>query len=86
MVMNCEKVKRIKEMYPSGTRIKLNHMEDDYAVPSGSCGTVEYVDDMGDIHMIWDNGRTLSLIEGVDSFSIIKTKKYDDENIKIVEV
>ena len=27
-----------------------------------------FVDDMGSIHMHWDNGRTLALIPGEDSF------------------
>lgn len=63
----------IKEMYPEGTRIKLIHMDDPYApVPAGTKGTVEYVDDMGQIGMKWDNGRTLALIPEVDEFEIIK--------------
>lgn len=41
-------VNEIKTMYPQGTRIELIHMDDSYApVPSGTKGTVEFVDDMG---------------------------------------
>ena len=69
-------VDAIKEMYPHGTRIELVHMDDPYApVPSGTKGTVEFVDDMGQIAMIWDNGRTLALIPEVDEFEIIKEVK-----------
>ena len=69
-------VDAIKEMYPQGTRIELVHMDDPYApVPSGTKGTVEFVDDMGQIAMIWDNGRTLALIPEVDEFEIIKEVK-----------
>ena len=69
-------VDAIKEMYPQGTRIELIHMDDPYApVPSGTKGTVEFVDDMGQIAMIWDNGRTLALIPEVDEFKIIKEVK-----------
>lgn len=58
-----------KEMYPQGTRIELQHMEDPWApVPAGTRGTVEAVDDIGQIHMLWDNGRTLALVPGEDSF------------------
>ena len=64
-----------KKMYPVGTRIKLNYMEDSFAVPSGMTGTVDYVDDEGQIGMSWDNGRTLSLVYGVDSFSKIEQEK-----------
>lgn len=66
----------IKEMYPKGTRIELIHMDDPYApVPSGTKGTVEFVDDFGQIDMRWDNGRTLALIPEVDEFKIIKNEK-----------
>lgn len=63
-------VKRIKENYPKGTRIRLESMEDPLApVPSGMEGTVNFVDDIGQIHMKWDNGRSLALVPGVDVFS-----------------
>ncbi|WP_302932835.1 DUF4314 domain-containing protein [uncultured Ruminococcus sp.] len=31
--------------------------------------SVQYVDDAGNIHTVWRNGRTLAVIEGVDDFS-----------------
>ena len=65
----------IKKMYPVGTRIKLNYMEDSFSVPSEMTGTVDYVDDEGQIGMSWDNGRTLSLVYGIDSFSKIEQEK-----------
>ena len=66
----------LRERYPAGTRIRLNHMDDPYVpVPDGTVGEVQYVDDAGNIHMIWQNGRTLSLIEGVDDFTIITDDK-----------
>lgn len=69
-------VKAIKEMYPEGTRVELIHMDDPYApVPAGTKGTVEFVDDMGQISMKWDNGRTLALIPEIDEFKIIKEEK-----------
>lgn len=54
-------------------------MEEGYGVPSGICGIVEFVDDEGQIHMKWDNGRTLALITGVDSFEIIEKPKDEIE-------
>ena len=50
-------------------------MADPDAVPTGTTGTVVYVDDMGQIGMKWDNGRGLALVPGVDSFSRIDTPK-----------
>ena len=59
----------IREEYPAGTRIELVRMNDPYSpVEPGTRGTVAIVDDIGTIHMEWDNGRTLGLVPGVDSF------------------
>ena len=69
-----EQVQRIKERYPPGTRIRLGHMDDPQAVPDGTEGTVQMVDDQGQLLMSWDNGRTLSLIPSEDSFSVIQPK------------
>ena len=55
-------------MYPAGTRIKLVEMDDVQAPPARILGTVQFVDDAGNIIMRWDNGSGLSLIEGVDRF------------------
>ena len=74
-MLSEKEVEKIKNKYPIGTRIKLNYMADDYGVPSVTFGTVDFVDDAGQIQMIWDNGRTLPLIENEDSFEIIDTPK-----------
>ena len=68
----------IKRNYPTGTRIELEEMIDIYSpVKSGTRGTVRLVDSMGQIHMQWDDGRTLALIPDVDSF-----RKLTDEEIE----
>lgn len=62
----------IKKQYPAGTRIKLINMDDPWhPVEPGTEGTVHFVDDIGQIHMKWDNGRTLALVPGQDEFEII---------------
>ena len=66
-------VASIKNKYPAGTRIKLIKMNDPWnPVEPGTEGTVQLVDDIGQIHMKWDNGRTLALVPGQDEFKIIK--------------
>ena len=58
-----------RSCYPPGTRIVLNCMNDPFSpVEPGTRGTVRYVDDAGAVGVAWDNGRSLSLIPGVDSF------------------
>ena len=62
----------IREQYPCDTRIRLQEMNDPYSpVPAGMEGTVEHVDDVCQIHMKWDNGRTLALVPGVDRFAVV---------------
>lgn len=68
-----EMVQRYKEQYPQGTRIELISMEDPFSpIAPGTKGTVRCVDDMGTIHMQWDNGRTLGIIPYEDNFKVIE--------------
>ena len=58
-----------KKLYPPGTRIELLSMSDSYApVPSGTRGTVKFVDSTGTLFPEWDNGRSLGVVPGEDSF------------------
>lgn len=79
---------RIKESYPPGTRVMLLSMEDPWApVPSGTKGTVEVVDDIGQIHMKWDNGRSLALVPGEDSFrKLTKAELSEEQSEAISEI
>ncbi|HHV75604.1 MAG TPA: DUF4314 domain-containing protein [Thermoanaerobacterium sp.] len=76
MFLDQRKVQRIKEQYPGGTRIRLMRMDDPYApIFPGTEGTVDFVDDIGTLHCIFDNGRTLGVIPGEDSFSVLSLPK-----------
>jgi hypothetical protein len=62
----------MREQFPPGTHIRLLEMKAPYApVPPGTEGTVDFIDDACQLHMTWDNGRTLALIPGEDRFSVI---------------
>ena len=73
--MERKMVDFIKEQYPPGTRIRLNSMDDPYApILPGTEGEVDFVDDAGQLNMKWDNGRSLALIPGEDSFTVLPPK------------
>lgn len=61
-----ETVKRLRESFPPGSRIELVQMDDSQAPPVGTLGTVEGVDDIGTIHVNWDNGSGLGVAFGED--------------------
>lgn len=72
-------VQRMKDTYPPGTRLVMLSMDDPYApIPSGMRGTVEHVDDAAQIHMRWDNGRTLAIIPEEDDFRKLTAEENED--------
>lgn len=76
--MNDKTLEYYHKRYPSGTRIQLDRdMDDPQPILAGTKGTIVDIDDMGQAVMKWDNGRSLSLILGHDSFHVIS----QEENI-----
>lgn len=60
-------LKGLREEFPKGTRVELVEMNDEYTkIEPGTKGTVDYVDDIGTIHMSWDTGSSLGVAYGVD--------------------
>lgn len=69
-------VKLLREQFPPGTRIRLDSMMNDpQPIPKGMTGTVQGIDDAGQLLMEWDNGRGLSLVPGEDDFTVVKPQK-----------
>ena len=78
-----KEVAKLKKEYPPGTRIVLNHMDDKWAVPPGTRGTVRLVDDSGQVHPVWDNGRTLAIVPEVDSFrKLTDQERLEEQQLK----
>lgn len=60
---------KVRKEYPEGTRVRCISMSDPYhPVPTGTEGTVINVDDIGTIHVNWDNGQSLGLAYGADQY------------------
>ena len=78
--LNPDEIAQLRLNYPPGSRIELIHMEDNWAVPEGTCGTVEIVDDAGQIHMKWDNGRTLAIVPSEDDFRKLTDEELAEES------
>ena len=70
-----EELKYIRNKYTVGTKVKLIRMYDLIgAVPPNTTGTISYVDDIGTIHIDWENGSTLGLNFEIDEFTILNER------------
>lgn len=75
-----QQARRYQSMYPEGTRIMLLSMDDPYAkIPSGTRGTVDFVDDIGTVFVNWDNGSHLGVVPGEDSFRKLTQEELEAE-------
>lgn len=56
-----------------GKRVRLGHCTDPHTrLAPGAEGTVSLVDSLGTVHVKWDDGHSLGLIYGVDSWQVIE--------------
>ena len=73
--------KRLRQSYPVGTRVECVSMSDTYStVPSGTRGTVQFVDDMATLHVAWDNGSGLGLAYGEDQYRKLTQEEIEAES------
>lgn len=74
-MLRREQIERLKERYPAGTVVRLGQMEGEHQMPSGMEGKVIGVDDIGQIHVEWENGSTLALNVEEDDFTVVPQKE-----------
>lgn len=65
-------VKLNKKLYRPGTSVELIDLDDIQAPPAHTRGQVLFVDDIGQIHVLWDTGSTLAINTDYDEFIIIR--------------
>jgi len=66
--MQEQQIERIKGMYHPGVSVRLISMHGKPQMTPDMKGTVEFVDDAGQIHVTWENGSSLVLNCEVDKF------------------
>ena len=68
-------LENLRKQYPIGTKIQLISMRDEkYPILPGTIGVVTHIDDMGSIHLKWQNGSSLAIITEVDSFRVVRAE------------
>ena len=67
-------LEKLMKKYPEGARVELISMNDVQAPPKGTLGTVFYVDDIGTVHVRWDNGSSLGVVYGEDECRVVSEK------------
>ena len=70
-MLTRNEITELRKRYPRGARVRLLYMEDLQAPPVGCLGTVRLVDDIGTIHVSWDDGSSLGVVYGVDQIERI---------------
>lgn len=70
-----------------GKRVRMIFMEDVDPIEPGQIGVVKSVDDLGQLQVEWDNGRTLAIIPEKDQFEVLdayeKAEKVLTENFSL---
>jgi hypothetical protein len=60
-------VEQVQQTYPSGYRVELISMEDQYSeLRPGDQGTVSTVDSIGTVFVDWDSGSRLGVVYSID--------------------
>lgn len=62
-----ERLKELRRQYPPKCLVELVSMDDLQAPPVGTKGKVLFVDDIGTIHVAWENGSTLGVLPDEDT-------------------
>lgn len=65
MITNSE-LRVLRHQFPTGYKVRLIKMNDPFAPPIGTTGVIRYVDDIGTIHVKWENGSGLGVVYGKD--------------------
>ena len=77
-MLTRKQIERVKSQYPKGTRIELEEMRGESRMTPGLSGVVKMVDDIGQIHVSWENGSGLALNTEEDSFRVEQSQEAEN--------
>lgn len=61
--IDIDRVQKIKDTYKEGDEVELLNMESEaYLIPRGMHGKVIAVDDLGSVHVKWQNGMEVAVL------------------------
>ena len=65
-------LEQLRKKYPVGTKLQLISMRNEkYPILPGTVGEVTHIDDIGNIHVRWQNDSSLAIIPEVDSLRVV---------------
>ena len=70
-----KEIEHLRKKYPAGITVRLFSMTGEPQMQEGLIGTVRLVDDIGSIHVNWENGSTLALLPDEDDFEIVREQQ-----------
>ena len=68
-------MRNIDPMAREGMRVRMIHMDDERPVDEGLEGTIEKIDDLGTLHVRWDDGRLLGVIPNEDDYELLPSNE-----------
>lgn len=68
-------MRNVDPMAREGMRVRMIHMNDERPVDEGLEGTIEKIDDLGTLHVKWDDGRLLGVIPNVDNYELLPSNE-----------
>lgn len=77
-MISKEALERLRKEYPIGCKMELLLMEDNFAPPRGTIGTVTGIDSTGSIMVDWCNGSGLNCLHEID-----RCRRIDEEDADV---
>jgi len=72
--------------YLKGKRVRMISMEDVDPIQPGQCGVVQFVDDLNQLHVKWDDGRTLAIIPEKDQFEVLDPYEVPEDQDDVADL